>query len=92
MIWVHGPRYLQARYPDHETLARYDWFAVICALIQVGLFEKGRTITARGRWPGALAAACRCPCPESLAMRLGHCHNTLYRGAFSQIMDELVGG
>jgi hypothetical protein len=42
MIWVHGPRYLQARYPDHETLARYDWFVVICAFIQVGLFEKGR--------------------------------------------------
>jgi hypothetical protein len=29
MIWVHGPRYLQAKYPDHETLARYDCFAFI---------------------------------------------------------------
>jgi hypothetical protein len=31
VIWVHRPRYLQATYPDHETLARYVWFAVICA-------------------------------------------------------------
>jgi hypothetical protein len=60
MIWVPGPRYLQAMYPDHEKLAvpapRRDWFAVICAL--AGLFQEDRPIAARGRQPGALAGAC----------------------------------
>jgi hypothetical protein len=85
MIWVHGPRYLQATYPDHETLARYDWFAVICALILVGLFEKDRAITARGL-AGRSARRTQVTPPESLAMRLGHCQQHAICGPCSQIM------
>jgi hypothetical protein len=88
MIWVHGPRYLQAMYPDHETLARYDWFAVICAL------NFGRAVSGGPRYYGARALAGRSgrrtqvSLPESPAMRLGHCHNTLYRGPCTQIMER----
>jgi hypothetical protein len=52
MIWVHGPRYLQAMYPDHETLpvpARAVTGLRLFAMILAGLFQKDRGGAGPGR-------------------------------------------
>jgi hypothetical protein len=88
MIWVHGPRYLQAMYPDHEILARYDWFAVICAQILVGLFEKDRAYYGARALAGRSGRRTQVTPPESLAMRLGHCQQHAICRPCSQIMGK----
>jgi hypothetical protein len=39
MIWVHGPRYMQVMYPDHEKpkIRRYSvaWFSTVCRIREV---------------------------------------------------------
>jgi hypothetical protein len=54
MIWVHGPRYLQAMYPDHEKLA-----VPARAVTGLRLFalDSGRAVSGGPYYYGAQALA-----------------------------------
>jgi hypothetical protein len=88
---VHGPRYLQARYPDHETLARYDWFALFVP-------DSGRTVLEGPHYYGARAPARRSgrrvqvSLPENLAMRAWPLPQHAMRNGSTTIMDCRFSG